>query len=310
MAEQPKTSIFSAASNAAADEATKELAETAFSAPKLDIKEQHAKEVDQGLSHQLKYFLAKANISMEAQYKLLSFGVKTVQSFAMLEDSKKEVRALLKDAIGVTDHVDCGLMVGVWKNCLDYEEKESEAVATSHANGIFHTMSPIEHSQLRMAFEHRIGEKLTKEEIPSKAMLSSIMDHMHAGDPRPTPLDEVANQEEPEVVSETTHTDLQGYTRVVRKRVKGTKPRQQEEFRAKMTVEAHAWCMVAEKIPNVRWLKDISTKDLPADGRAKDKVSISKAQGQTGTRRERECGVYPPKGVHKEEHGTEYKSPS
>ena len=224
-------------------------------------REELAAQVDAALSHQLKYFLAKADVPLKDQAKLAKFGVKTVQSFAMLEDTKKDVRAMLKDTIQIEDALVIGLLVSVWKTCLDFEEKESEAVAVSHAQGIFHNISPVEHTQLRVGYEALIGEKLPKDEVPSKAMLSAVLDNMHVGDPRPTPLDEVANAQEPEVVTETTNTDLQGYTRVVRKRVKGTMPRQQEELRAKMQVEAHAWCMVALKFPNIAWLKDISTKE-------------------------------------------------
>ena len=210
---------------------------------------------------QLKFFLAKAGVSDEAQQKLYDFGVRTIESYANLEDDKKSVRALLKDEIKVTGTMDIGLLVGVWKSCLDFQERESEAVATAHAQGIFHSISKADHSLLRQAYEAKLGEKLPKEETPSKAMLSAKLDEMHAGEPEPTPLDEVAHCAEPEIVVESTATDLQGYTRVIKKKVKGTKPRQQEELRQKLTIEGNAWCILAQKFTNASWLKGISIKD-------------------------------------------------
>ena len=123
-------------------------------------------------------------------------------------------------------------------------------------------MTKHEHTNLRLAYEAKLGEKLPKEECPSKAMLSAKLAEMHSGEPEPTPLDEVAHCNEPEMVKETTKTDLTGQTRVIAIKVQGTKPRQQEEFRQKMTVEGHAWCMLATKFSNHQFLKGITIKDL------------------------------------------------
>ena len=241
---------------------------------------------------QLKFFMAKAGVSEEAQQKIYDFGVKTVEAYGNLEDDKKSVRALLKDEIKVVGVMEIGLLVGVWKSCSDFQERESEAVASAHAQGIFHSISKADHSLMRQAYEAKLGEKLAKEEIPSKAMLSAKLDEMHSGEPEPTPLDEVAHCAEPEIVVESTATDLQGYTRVIKKKVKGTKPRQQEELRQKLTIEGHAWCILAQKFTNASWLKDISIKDkrkmhragiksasflVPAGAkeRARDRVQIS-----------------------------------
>ena len=54
---------------------------------------------------------------------------------------------------------------------------------------------------------------------------------------------------------------------MVRKKVKGSKPRQQEEFRQKITVEGHAWAMMAERFTNIAWLRNIESKDAIDIGR-------------------------------------------
>ena len=75
--------------------------------------EQMQKEVDAGFSHQLKFLMGKASVSIEAQHKVLKFGIKNTQAFACIEDDKKSVRALLRDDIKITDVLDVGLLVSV-----------------------------------------------------------------------------------------------------------------------------------------------------------------------------------------------------
>ena len=150
--------------------------------------EKATKIVNDTLSHQLKFFLAKAKVSLSAQLKLVDFGITDTNELSLIQDDKAEVRKTLKDEIKIEGTMDIGRLVGVWKTCNDFTEKESETVASSHAQGIFHTISKAEHTQLKMAYETFVGEKMVKEETPSKAMLSSMLDDMQGGTQTPPRL--------------------------------------------------------------------------------------------------------------------------
>ena len=212
---------------------------------------------------ELTFILSEVEVPMKLQYDLVMAGYRSTRRFAAIEDTKTEVRAALKDAIGLdpTTGADArlgmALLVAAWDLCQASTKKDIELRTESRVTGLSRHVPANDRLAMRKILENKAG-KLPDDEIPGTGYLSFKLEEVETNDPKASPLEDIAHPEHSMDTDLTIGLDSAGAFRTVRKKSKVDVPLSPEHYRKRMRVECNLWMMVSSKFSSRAWLQTFS----------------------------------------------------
>ena len=205
-------------------------------------------------------------MGLEDQYELVLLGYSTVSKFARMEDTRPEVRKALATDLklevladppaGPAARVRLASLVAAWDAARNQVQRQDELKAESKALNIRRPLGVTERVGMKKTLEVRIGS-IPPHENPSPEYLAAKMEEVESGEPTASALDEVTSAEHVEEKSMEAKLDITGSIRIVSKKGKISMPKDSEEFRQRLRIEANTWMMLSTKFTNIAYLQGL-----------------------------------------------------
>ena len=205
----------------------------------------------------LVFTLDEAGVPLAAQYDL-SLQYPSVRRFAAMADSKTELRSALKADLhidpdaGAAQRATMASLVTAWQACSDMAEKERQQRSEAKVLGVPRTLSYTDRNAMLHAYEKSYGH-LEDREQPSSDYVALKVEEIEQGEFLASALDEVGSKDEALTLSVQSSVDAAGRLRVTRERKKSKLPKDSEELRAKLRLEATAMTMLGAKFQTRAW---------------------------------------------------------
>ena len=205
----------------------------------------------------LVFTLDEAGVPLAAQYDL-SLQYPSVRRFAAMADSKTELRSALKADLhidpdaGAAQRATMASLVTAWQACSDMAEKERQQRSEAKVLGVPRTLSYTDRNAMLHAYEKSYGH-LEDREQPSSDYVALKVEEIEQGELLASALDEVGSKDEALTLSVQSSVDAAGRLRVTRERKKSKLPKDSEELRAKLRLEATAMTMLGAKFQTRAW---------------------------------------------------------
>ena len=112
------------------------------------------------------------------------------------------------------------------------------------------------------ALEQNRGEELSEREQPSTEYIAMLFEEIEQDELQAHSLMKSPVTSKKETLGQQLQSSLDqsGRVRITRQRPKGKLPTNTEELRAKLRLEAHAWLMVASKMRNKVYLRNLEQR--------------------------------------------------
>ena len=190
----------------------------------------------------LVFALDESGAKMNVQYNLTQHYT-SVRKFAAIADSKTELREALKvdlaidPAASAEARASLAALVTSWQTCVEISEKERQQRAEAKMLGVPRQLTYTDRHAMQHAFETAHGV-LDDRELPSSDYLACKVEEIEQGELLASSLDEVGSKEEAQTLAVQSSLDAAGRLRITRERKKGNLPKDSEELRAKLRIEA------------------------------------------------------------------------
>ena len=151
-------------------------------------------------------------------------------------------------------------VVSAWESAKYAHSEEVRLRQEAKALGAPRPLPHTDRSAMIKALEESKGEELMEKEQPSAEYVAMLLEEIEQDELQAHALDEVTSKKETLGQQLPTSLDPSGRVRITRQKPKGKLPTNTEELRAKLRLEAHAWLMVASKMKNKVYLRNLSQK--------------------------------------------------
>lgn len=125
------------------------------------------------------------------------------------------------------------------------------------------TPRPLPHtdrSAMLRAVEASKGEEIGEKDQPSTEYVAQLLEEIEQDEISAPSLDEVTSRKDSQSLQLQSSLDQTGRVRITRQRTKGKLPCNTEELRQKLRIEANAWLMVAAKLRNKVYLRNLEQR--------------------------------------------------
>ena len=215
------------------------------------------------LSNELRYLFDHEGIIPGIQAKFAQMGVIDINAFAKLEDQQAEMRALVKEELGINPFDGGGnrgmiaKILSAWDSAVQRGVKRKAEEAERKVGDQPRRLPMPIHLSILRAF-NRLHTELEEEEIPGPRWLETRLDQLETGELIPETLDQVGTWMEEEgsaALDIQLRTD--GFIKAVKTTsMKGKLPDNPEHLRLKFVLMAHHWEFVRLKMPTLAVLAD------------------------------------------------------
>lgn len=189
--------------------------------------------------------------------------------FAKIDDTEAGVRKLLADEWGIkaadslASRKKVSAYLTAWDDAKEQVKHINQKRADARVAGIPVEIASTEHTLMQKAVEADLPKKrkLTKPEIPAKMMVEEKLRQIEAKEPKAPDLEEILSEEKAtsvDMLQADIRSDCIMRVRTTKK-LKGTKPRNAEELRAKHKLEGLAWLFARARQPRT-WLQDLTAE--------------------------------------------------
>ena len=220
------------------------------------------KAVDDGGTSDLKFIMADCEVSLRAQYELVSNGVTSERKLMNLEESKDKVREVLKTQFGMDGDASLPMRVQVstildaWESAKDFVKKENELRAEARSSHEPKEIQGPEQTMLRRAIQ-AIGGRRPDKEIPAERYLAKKMQETEVNAPQASPLEEMVSLDDDVDEGQEVSKDRAGYMKLTQIKKSLPPPASNEELRQRLRVDCNTWLMIKAKHTNRMWLQDL-----------------------------------------------------
>ena len=221
---------------------------------------QHIEFLGQNAEPDFLYILAELEVPIHLQYALVQAGYKKIHQYASIEDTKPEVRAALKDVLGLdatagaTERLSMSLLIAAWDMCCMSAKKNMEIRAESRAAGTSRPVHQNDRLAMRKVLEAVHGNS-PDDEYPASQYLTIKLEEVELNDPQAAPLDDMAHLDHILDHDLSIALDNNGTLRTQTRKKKVDIPQEPEHYRKRMRVESNLWLMIATKYANRPWLQ-------------------------------------------------------
>ena len=214
----------------------------------------------------LLWLLSQNEVGLADQYDLVQLGYSSVSKFARMEDTRPEVRKALaadlklevsaEPPAGPNARVRLASLVAAWDAARSQVQRQDELKAEAKVLNVTRPVGVTERVAMKRTLEVRVGS-IPPHEMPSADYLSLKMEEIESGEPSASALDEITSAEHVEEKSMEAKLDVTGGIRIVSKKGKISMPRDSEEFRQRLRIEANTWLMLSTKFTNIAYLQGL-----------------------------------------------------
>ena len=110
------------------------------------------------------------------------------------------------------------------------------------------------------AVETTKGEEIGEKDQPATEYVAQLLEEIEQDEVVAHSLDEVTSKKESQALQLQSTLDQSGRVRITRQRTKGKLPTSTEELRQKLRLETNAWLMVAAKLRNKVYLRNLEQR--------------------------------------------------
>ena len=207
----------------------------------------------------------EAGVPLSVQYDV-GQNYRSVRKFSALGDSRVEVRAAfvadlaLDPAANPAVRPTLASLVTAWQVASEVVDKEIQARAEAKNLGVPRQVTYTDRNALVSSYE-RVYGRLEDRDTPSSDYLSLKVEEVEQGELLASQLDEIGSKEEALTIAIQSSVDSAGRLRVTRERKKSKLPKDSEELRAKLKLEANAFVMLGAKFRNRAWFQGLVPND-------------------------------------------------
>ena len=195
----------------------------------------------------------EAGVPLSVQYEV-GQNYRSVRKFSALGNSRVEVRAAFVAGLALDPRTNPALvsLVTAWQVASEVVDKEIQARAEAKNLGVPRQVTYTDRNALVSSYE-RVYGRLEDRDTPSSDYLSLKVEEVEQGELLASQLDEIGSKEEALTIAIQSSVDSAGRLRVTRERKKSKLPKDSEELRAKLKLEANAFVMLGAKFRNRAW---------------------------------------------------------
>ena len=208
----------------------------------------------------LRYLLQEHGVPLDVQAKLFEQGIRTVRTFVNLEDTKVDIRAVLRQDIGLDSaysleqRVWVSSVITAWEVGKHRTTVEDRARAEATVSNLPRPMATSDVSAMRLSYEALHQGRLKAHEVPSKSLLALRMEMVEENEPKALSYKEIGSGEVAEDEFLASSIGAAGDLRIKRRSHDVPLPQTPEEYRAILKIYGHSWAFVALKHGNRPWL--------------------------------------------------------
>ncbi len=208
----------------------------------------------------------EAGVPLTVQHEL-GQNYRSVRKFAALGDTRAEVRAAfqadltLDPAANPAVRPTLASLVTAWQVASEVTDKEIQARAEAKNLGVPRQVTFTDRNALVSSYE-RVYGRLEDRDTPSGDYLSQKVEEVEQGELLASQLDEIGSKEETLTIAIQSSVDASGRLRVTRERKKSKLPKDSEELRSKLKLEANAFVMLGAKFRNRAWFQGLVPNDF------------------------------------------------
>ena len=212
----------------------------------------------------LQYIWQEAGMGEQAQYDIGQH-YRSLKRFSSIADDRAGLRQALQDDFAMRpdsapNRAAIASVVSAWESAKYAHAEEIKLRQEAKALGAPRPLPHTDRSAMLKALETSRGEELAEREQPSAEYVAMLLEEIEQDELQAHPLDEVTSKKETLGQQLQSSLDPSGRVRITRQRPKGKLPTNTEELRAKLRLEAHAWLMVASKMKNKIYLRNLEQR--------------------------------------------------
>ena len=236
----------------------------------------------------LQYIFQEAGLDEETQYNI-GQRYKTVRRFNAIADDRTGLRTALQADFNLRSDTAAGRArvasaVSAWDSARVAHEEEIKLRQESKNLGTPRPLPHTDRSAMLRAVETAKGEEIGERDQPSTEYVAQLLEEIERDKVTAHALDEVTSKEDSQSLQLQSTLDQSGRVRITRQRAKGKLPTNSEELRRKLRIEATAWLMVAGKLRNKVYLRNLEQRhfDRYIDYVLGDKCYMMQVPGPSG----------------------------
>ena len=210
----------------------------------------------------LEFLLDEKEIPMEYKAKLLDIRINTMSKFAMLDETRAQIRSMLTTEWGFDPSKvpeargNNASFIDAWETAVTRITKEREEAAVARASNLPRTIPSGDLLALRKAFKNNHFE-LKDELAPSDALVELRMEMIENGEQKAEPMGKITSKawdDDPDVTSDLMKG---GYIRVRKTGKEAPLPQSGEELRSRIKIWGISWIYAASKHSTRAALQDL-----------------------------------------------------
>ena len=212
----------------------------------------------------LQYILQEAGVGEQIQYNIGQH-YKTVKRFSSIADDRAGLRTALRDDFGMqpdsaANRAAIAAVVSAWDSSKYAWEEEVKIRQEAKSLGTPRPLPHTDRTAMLRALEQNRGEEIGEREQPSTEYIALLLEEVEQDEIQAHPLDEITSKKDSQSQQLQSSLDQSGRVRITRQRPKGKLPTTTEELRSKLRLEANAWLMIASKMRNKVYLRNLEQR--------------------------------------------------
>eukprot|EP00435_Cladocopium_sp_Y103_P063578 s369_g25.t1 len=223
--------------------------------PRTVLTEEQETAADKAGGADLKYLLARQQVTIENQRLFYHHGVTTVEKLASLAKDRDDLVQVLKDhwdldqTRTLAERVQVAAIVCAFTNASSRSQKAAEVDAEYEAQDRAKPLVSSEWASMRQMLEKRYGQMEDKD-TPAKEYVEKKLAEVEAGEYRAEPLTEVVSKDEVDPEDLVPVWNVKGNITLKRGVAKVKEPANAEELRRRLTIMRNAMVVVSLRHTN------------------------------------------------------------
>ena len=212
----------------------------------------------------LQYIWQESGIGEQVQYDLGQH-YRTVKRFSSLADDRAGLRQALTDDFqmrpdSAANRASIAAVVSAWEASKFSHEEEIKLRQEAKSLGAPRPLPHTDRTAMLRALERNQGNEIGEREQPSMDYIALLLEEIEQDEPQAHALDEITSRRDSQTQQLQSSLDQSGRVRITRQKQKGKLPTNTEELRTKLRLETNAWLMVASKMRNKIYLRNLERK--------------------------------------------------
>ena len=229
----------------------------------INITPQEAAAAMEKGSSDLKFLLAREEVTEDLQAKLFHVGITTVAKFSTIAENQAELKQVLKDDFGLDSSADLQARVLVASVLVAFQssrartERFAEIEGDLNAKRLQKPLATSDYQAMRKAWETKWWP-LEESQAPGRSYMEKRADELESGDFRAEPLTMVISREEDQSECFLSFWDSAGQLQLKKGGGSAAEPHNSESLRKRITIMGVCLMWLGIRHTNRSYLQDIN----------------------------------------------------